>query len=46
MGKGIQLTHDCIVHLDDYALPLGSFNIVLNILITSHVQVSDVSNGC
>ena len=29
MGKGIQFTHDCTVYVDDYALPLGSFNIVL-----------------
>ena len=46
MGKGIQFTHYCIVRIDDYALTLDSFSIVLNILITSHVQVSDVSNGC
>ena len=40
MGKGVQLTHDCIAHIGSYALPLGSFD---NILIPSHVQVSDVS---
>ena len=39
MDKGVQLTHDCIVHIGSYALSLGSFD---KILIPSHVQVSDV----
>ena len=40
MDKGVQLTHDCVVHIGSYALSLGSFD---KILIPSHVHVSDVS---